>query len=638
MAKPTVKVEVAWTDGPYVASPTWSDITTYVRSVSTSRGRTDDWQNFDSGSATLVLDNRDRRFDPTYTAGPNYGNLQPRRQIRVTADAGTGSGYVALFRGFVDGWPVRLSQAGFDSTVTITAYETLGLIAQDQVPADWSDDYILNTLAPKHYWKLDKTVTPSEIPQTSGALAAYTFTDYGTSPAPAILQTAAIPLANTEPLAPGIIARGIQYPAGSQVIQTPDTAPTESANTFSTATWGIISEGLYGALPEVCSLGIYSTAGATPQYVAFTFRYDVPNKRFEVTIWRTVPSSVGRVYYFPSGLDITIPHHYAMTATITDAVTPTATVAVYLDGQPITAGTNAASTATAVVATRNFFASRASSAQQVIYHEGTIYTATQIQTLYSLGNNVLTETTAARFSRIIAQTPLPAAQYSVTASPAGTVGRLTVGGAFVNNELQLANDSEGGELYTTKAGVLTMTNRTWYQSGTSATSQATFGSGGIPIQTEIEYAWNADNIRNTLDVSWSGDAVVTVSDSTSRSTYGVMQDSWTTALSTYADAQTLGNLLVGFGKLPRLVISAVELGQALSAANWNTVLGLELLDRITVVVPEPVGSNLSQTQIIQQIEHEITPGDWTTRILGSARWSSVFTIGTSYLDGTDILG
>ena len=160
----------------------------------------------------------------------------------------------------------------------------------------------------------------------------------------------------------------------------------------------------------------------------------------------------------------------------------------------------------------------------------------------------------------------------------------------------------------------------------------------MPIGTSASYAWNADNIRNSLNMTWSGDTTVNVLDSTSISTYGTQQTNYDTQLSTAADTQTLGNLLVGFGKLPRLVMSAVEVGQALSAAQWVTVLGLELLDRITVVLDEAVGSDLSQVQLIQQIEHTITPGDWKTTILGSARWSSVFTIGTSYLDGTDILG
>jgi hypothetical protein len=633
MAKPTVKVEVAWTDGPYVAAPTWSDITAYVRSVSTSRGRTDDWQNFDSGSATLVLDNRDRRFDPTYTAGPNYGNLQPRRQIRVTADAGTGSGYVDLFRGYVDGWPVRLSQAGFDSTVTITAYETLGLIAQEQLPTDWADDYILS-LSPTHYWRLDETIDPAGLPTTAAALASYRFADSGSGNAPLIPLLESRPISNIEPLGIAITRKAISFANGASPWADGRVYSGLTGNpTFTFASWHTFQDSTGLNLPNLFE-GNFLISG---QYTTFSVSYDITNQRFSVALFPYAASSTGRYYYYSTGLNTSVPHHVAITVALTG--TNTANVDLLVDGVVISQ--TSTTTFTKIPVTGLTYATLTlgeGSNQQAILHEGSNWTTSQLRTIYQLGNNVLTESTKDRFLRVVQQTPISASMHNVTLTPAGTVGRLTVGGAFVNNELQLTNDSEGGELYTTKAGVITMTNRTWYQSGTSATSQATFGSGGIPIQTEIEYAWNADNIRNTLDISWSGDAVVTCSDSTSRSTYGVMQDSWTTALSTYTDAQTLGNLLVGFGKLPRLVISAVEVGQALSAANWNTVLGLELLDRITVVIPEPVGSNLSQTQIIQQIEHDITPGDWRTRILGSARWSSVFTIGTSYLDGTDILG
>lgn len=617
MAKPTVKVEVAWTDGPYVASPTWSDITTYVRSISTSRGRTDDWQNFDSGSATLVLDNRDRRFDPTYTAGPNYGNLQPRRQIRVTADAGTGGGYVALFRGYVDGWPVRLSDAGFDSTVTITAYETLGLIAQEQLPADWADDYILS-LSPTHFWRLDDTINPADIPTTPATRTNLQLKDYGSAPANLVADLESTPTANYNSLAAGIVSRTVIWPNQARYVATDPIDYTSGAGSF----WFVAPE---------ANMTFFQQGNTGTRFLRLG--YSATSNLIVGTFWAgTGIGLTGRYFTFDARFTAGTTHHIAFSWTGTYYAD--FTINILLDGVVVTPTFSNVGGQVQGANRFEFYGSQ----QQIAFWSGSTLSTTQLRTIYQLGNNVLTETTAARFSRIIAQTPLPAALYSCTASPAGTVGRLTVGGAFVNNELQLTNDSEGGELYTTKAGVLTMTNRTWYQSGNAATSQATFGSGGIPIQTEIDYAWNADNIRNTLDVSWSGDAVVTCSDSTSRSTYGVMQDSWTTALSTYTDAQTLGNLLVGFGKLPRLVISAVEVGQALSAANWNTALGLELLDRITVVVPEPVGSNLSQTQIIQQIEHDITPGDWRTRILGSARWSSVFTIGTSYLDGTDILG
>ena len=156
MAYPVPKIEIAFDDGPYVASPTWTDITSYVRELTTDRGRDDDWGDF-SGSASVVLDNRSRLFDPFYTSGTYYGKLLPRRQIRITATYG-GTSY-PVFRGFIAGWPPAWTDGGYDSTVTLSCFDALGLLASDSLPADWSRKYILST-APRHYWPLDEPIQP----------------------------------------------------------------------------------------------------------------------------------------------------------------------------------------------------------------------------------------------------------------------------------------------------------------------------------------------------------------------------------------------------------------------------------------------------------------------------------------------
>ena len=94
---PLPGIYIAFDDSPYTASPAWTEITQYVRGFSTHRGRSSDFDQFDTGTAQLVLDNRDRRFDPFYTSGPYYGKLLPRRQIRIIGQAG-GTNY-DVFRG-----------------------------------------------------------------------------------------------------------------------------------------------------------------------------------------------------------------------------------------------------------------------------------------------------------------------------------------------------------------------------------------------------------------------------------------------------------------------------------------------------------------------------------------------------------
>jgi len=79
---PNVTTEVALASSPDDASPTWTDISAYVKRCSPTHGRDSELEDFSPGTNTIVLNNTDRRFDPTYAAGPYYGNLHPFRRIR----------------------------------------------------------------------------------------------------------------------------------------------------------------------------------------------------------------------------------------------------------------------------------------------------------------------------------------------------------------------------------------------------------------------------------------------------------------------------------------------------------------------------------------------------------------------------
>lgn len=90
MANATLGVYVDWNnDGDYADS--YEDISAYARSIQWSRGR-----NYASeltgrstaGACAIVLDNRDGRFSPNNAAGDMYGNLVPRRKVKVTTTHG----------------------------------------------------------------------------------------------------------------------------------------------------------------------------------------------------------------------------------------------------------------------------------------------------------------------------------------------------------------------------------------------------------------------------------------------------------------------------------------------------------------------------------------------------------------------
>ena len=111
------------------------DISPYVRSLSISRGRSDQFSSFRAGTCTIVLNNNDRRFDPINDASPYYdpttnrSGVTPRRRVQVIS-----GGTTPLFTGRIADIDVEYN---YDlSTVTITAVDDFTLLANAFTGAD----------------------------------------------------------------------------------------------------------------------------------------------------------------------------------------------------------------------------------------------------------------------------------------------------------------------------------------------------------------------------------------------------------------------------------------------------------------------------------------------------------------------
>ena len=110
------------------------DITSYARSTTTSRGRRRALDRFTTGTASIVLDNRDRRFDPTNTASPYYNStvgasgIVPGVPILIRA---TWNGVTyPIFRGFIDSWSFDYGEGGVgDATATIVCSDAFKILA-----------------------------------------------------------------------------------------------------------------------------------------------------------------------------------------------------------------------------------------------------------------------------------------------------------------------------------------------------------------------------------------------------------------------------------------------------------------------------------------------------------------------------
>ncbi len=147
---PTIIVEAAFTKGQPVAgagaitlndatfglldtdflnsADVWTDITAFVRGFTITRSSTrlqGPLLQFEPGTATVILNNSDGRFDPLNQSGPYWlnGQSQVRGMVPIRISATWNNVYYPLFRGFADSWQepsVEFAGAVTDWTLTAT--------------------------------------------------------------------------------------------------------------------------------------------------------------------------------------------------------------------------------------------------------------------------------------------------------------------------------------------------------------------------------------------------------------------------------------------------------------------------------------------------------------------------------------
>jgi len=150
VAYPTITVEIGvadtssaggtwgqsvWNTGTWTDDIAWTDISAYVRALSTDWARSRDLNRQPANVLNLTLENRDGRFSPGNTAGPfvvaGVSKIRPRVAVRVQA---TWSAIVyPIYYGFVTNWQDSLPSVGKDLVATVQATDALSLLTLNAV-------------------------------------------------------------------------------------------------------------------------------------------------------------------------------------------------------------------------------------------------------------------------------------------------------------------------------------------------------------------------------------------------------------------------------------------------------------------------------------------------------------------------
>lgn len=105
-----------------LAGTLFYDVTNKVKSIAVRRGKNRQLDYYDAGLANIVFNNQDRTFDPEYAASPYYGQIIPKRSVRIS------SGGEYVFWGVIDDWNLDYDPNG-DNTASAACSDAFSYFA-----------------------------------------------------------------------------------------------------------------------------------------------------------------------------------------------------------------------------------------------------------------------------------------------------------------------------------------------------------------------------------------------------------------------------------------------------------------------------------------------------------------------------
>jgi len=131
-----ITVEIAFDSEPFDNTQNFTDVSEFVRSFSTRRGRSNELSEFVAGGCEINLSNADNRFNPSqtthfYDSTNSRTKIQPLKRVRISAiyDSST----YRIFEGFLSSIPVIFTAGGADSIVKFTASDAFKIFQSSRL-------------------------------------------------------------------------------------------------------------------------------------------------------------------------------------------------------------------------------------------------------------------------------------------------------------------------------------------------------------------------------------------------------------------------------------------------------------------------------------------------------------------------
>jgi len=321
MSKPNQKIEIGFdlTDnntGPYfrlddpiagvldntqylLGGTIFFDVTSRVRGFTVRRGKSRQLDRYSTGQATVIFNNNDRAFDPEYEDSPYYGQVIPRREVRIT------SGTAVQYFGSIDDWNLLYEPNG-DNLAEAICSDGLRILANqtihERTNSEESSGSRVSTILslPEVNWSptaraIDtgrQTLGADTISQDTNALTYLQTVEasepgslfIGKSGSVTFRDRAVAPTSNVKILADdgsGIPYQGMRVVYGSELLYNDITISTKITGGTATAS-DSLSQGNYGVLALTQTDLLMDTTQAAQELADwYASIYSSPEFRFE---------------------------------------------------------------------------------------------------------------------------------------------------------------------------------------------------------------------------------------------------------------------------------------------------------------------------------------------------------------------
>lgn len=619
-----------------LASITWTDVSSDVRSCSIKRGRSSELDSFNTGSCQITFANADRKYDPENAAGTYYGKLTPGRPIRIRATPPSGSA-TGIFFGFVDQWNQQYTNPS-DATAIVTASDAFKVMNLITLPSYW--EYQVRADSALAWYRMDEVAGSTSIFDTIRGInvGSWYTTALGASSS---LSTSSIVPTDSNLAAqfdggrfvssPGfILARSYNNGLSMSVSGWIQTSTTTDGR------YGIFSAGHFVAENKT-AFGMVVSGGVgiiqaqigdnfTPNVVSVISSAITVNdgKPHFVYARRTNSGDFTRLWV--DGIEATT---QVATASLNDS-TPEDIIGGAFTG--MTSGAN------------DFTSNFTGTVDEIVFDSSDL-TDAQIVNRYAIGKGTyLTgQTASARITSLLTMAGWMSDGTNLTTATS-TVQGIDTQGKTLLSALKGCEAADQGRLFIDGSGkVAFISHNALATTAGYNTSQRTFGdsTGELPF-TDIEFIYNDQLVKNRVISSRQNGPTFTTNDTTSQGQYFIRTDSQSDYINDTDQAIVdAANVRLALYKQPAMRVQTLGVNPRANTTIYTGLIGDEIGTRITVKRrPQSVGSVISKELLIEGVSHDIGPRTWSSTYNLSPAPLAFFILNSSTLGvlDTNLLG